>query len=227
MGWVEIKGRKRRIYRWEIENAIIPPIYRLTAVSAPPLSIYLFWKSMCMYRQLWLWFTSSLGFTSKNSLNALYGLGTGFPSSFLKNWQTWSFLVRFPKLCRACSLLNCGNKSWIARCTSPLGCVSRVNRRLSKDPLLRPSLMNCILSSWFIDTIRKEWHVALQVHMAHLWQTFSCFARLFFVKVLSLIPSMCEMKELETHLIIGPLLQLASEYLQEFHYSLATSILHI
>jgi hypothetical protein len=113
------------------------------------LFIYLFLKSMCMYRLLWLWLTSSLGFTSKNSLNALYGSGIGFPSSFLKNWQTGSFIVRFPRLSQSCSLWNCGHKSWIARCTSPLGCLSRVNRRLSKDPLLRPSLMNCILSSRF------------------------------------------------------------------------------
>jgi len=108
-------------------------------------------------------------FKSKNGLNALYGLGIGFPSSFLKNWQTGSFLVRFPRLCQACSLWNYGHKSWIARCTSPLGCVSRVNIRLSKDPLLRSSLMNCILSSRFTDIIPKERHVTLQVHLAHLW----------------------------------------------------------
>jgi len=150
-----------------------------------------------MYKQLWLWLTFSLGFTSKNGLNTLYGSGIGFPSSFLKNWQTWSFLVRFPRLCRACSLWNCGHKSWIARCTSPLGYVSRVNRRLSKDPLLRLSLMNCILSSRFTDTIPKERHFALQVHRAHLWQTFSRFARRSFAKVLLLVPGMYEMKELE------------------------------
>jgi hypothetical protein len=40
--------------------------------------------------------------------------------------------------------------------TSPLECVSRVNRRLSKDPLLRSSLMNCILSSRVTDIIPKE-----------------------------------------------------------------------
>jgi hypothetical protein len=118
---------------------------------------------------LWLWLTSSLGFTSKNGLNALYGSRIDFPSIFLKNWQTGSFIVRFSRLSRSCSLWNCGHKSWIARCTSPLGCVSRVNRRLSKDPLLRSSLMNCILSSQFRDTIPKEWHVALQVHLAHQW----------------------------------------------------------
>jgi len=150
-----------------------------------------------MYKQLWLWLTSFLGFTSKNGLNALYGSGIGFPSSFLKNWQTWSFLVRFPRLCRACSLWNCGHKLWIARCTSPLGCISRINRRLSKDPLLRPSLMNYILSSLFTDTIAKERYFALQVHLAHLWQTFSRFARCFFAKVLLLVPGMYEMKELE------------------------------
>ena len=168
-----------------------------------------------------------LGFTSKNGLNALYGSGICFPSSFLKNWQTRSFLVRFPRLWRACSLWNYGHKSWIARCTSPLGCVSRVNRRLSKDPLLRPSLMNCILSSRFTDTIPKERHFALQVHLAHLWQTFSHFARRFFAKVFLPVPGMYEMKELEDSLIIKPLLQLASEYLQEFHGSLTISILHI
>jgi hypothetical protein len=57
--------------------------------------------------------------------------------------------------------------------------------------------MNCILSSWFIDTIPKERHVALQVHLAHLCQTFSRFARCFFAKVLLPVPSMYEMKELE------------------------------
>ena len=134
---------------------------------------------------------------SKNGLNALYGSGIGFPSSFLKNWQTGSFLVRFPRLSLSCSLWKWGHKSWIARCTSPLGCVSRVNKRLSKDPLLRPSLMNCILSSRFIDTIPKERHVALQVHLAHRWQTFSRFTRRFFAKVLLLVQGMYEMKELE------------------------------
>jgi hypothetical protein len=150
-----------------------------------------------MYKQLWLWLIFSLGFTSKNGLNALYGSRIGFPSSFLKNWQTGSFLVRFLRLCRVCSLWNCGHKSWIARCTSPLGCISRVNRRLFKDPLLRPSLMNYILSSRFTDTIPKEWHFALQVHLAHLWQTFSHFTRRFFAKVLLPILGMYEMKELE------------------------------
>jgi len=48
------------------------------------LSLYLFWKSMCMYMQLWLWLTSSFVFTSKNGLNALYGLRLGFQSVFLK-----------------------------------------------------------------------------------------------------------------------------------------------
>jgi len=57
--------------------------------------------------------------------------------------------------------------------------------------------MNCILSSWFTDTIPKERHVALQVYLAHLWQTFSRFAQRFFVKVLLPIPGMYEMKELE------------------------------
>jgi len=150
-----------------------------------------------MYKQLWLWLTSSLGFTSKNGLNAFYGSRICFPSSFLKNWQIGSFLVRFPRLCRACSLWNCGHKSWIARCTSPLGCISRVNRRLSKDSLLRPSLMNCILSSRFTDTIPKKRYFALQVHLAHLWQTCNHFARRFFAKVLLPVLGMYEMKELE------------------------------
>ena len=39
MGWVEMKGRKIRFYRWEIKNAIIPPICKLAGVS---LSLYLF-----------------------------------------------------------------------------------------------------------------------------------------------------------------------------------------
>jgi hypothetical protein len=53
MGWVEIKGRKRRFYRWEIEDTIIPPIFRPAGVAhslSLSLFIYLFWKSMCMYR---------------------------------------------------------------------------------------------------------------------------------------------------------------------------------
>jgi hypothetical protein len=41
MGWVEMKGKKRRFYRWEIKNAIIPPICRPAAVPLS-LSIYLF-----------------------------------------------------------------------------------------------------------------------------------------------------------------------------------------
>ena len=161
--------------------------YHLYVGQLECLSLFLsffFKKNMCMYKQLWLWLTSSLGFTSKSGLNAFYRSGIGFPSSFLKNWQIGYFLVRFLRLCRACSLWNCGHKSWIARCTSPLGCVSRVNRRLSKDPLLRSSLMNCILSSRFTDTIPKERHFALQVHQAHLLQTFSRFALHFFAKVL-------------------------------------------
>ena len=167
-----------------------------------------------------------LGFTSKNGLNALYGSGICFPSSFLKNLQTRSFLVRFPRLWRACSLWNYGHKSWIARCTSPLGCVSRVNRRLSKDPLLRPSLMNCILSSRFTDTIPKERHFALQVHLAHLWQTFSHLHDVSLQKCFYLFKACMKWKNWRTHLILEPLLQLASEYLQEFHDSLTTSIFH-
>jgi len=27
-------------------------------------------------------------------------------TSFLKNWQTWSFLVRFPRLCQACFFMK-------------------------------------------------------------------------------------------------------------------------
>ena len=49
MGWVEMKERKRRFYRWEIKNAIIPPICRPSEVSLS-LFIYLFRKDMCMYR---------------------------------------------------------------------------------------------------------------------------------------------------------------------------------
>jgi hypothetical protein len=52
--------------------------------------------------------------------------------------------------------------------------------------------MNCILSLWFTDTIPKERHVALQVHLCK-----SSFARRFFAKVLLPVPGMYEMKELE------------------------------
>jgi hypothetical protein len=45
VGWVKIKWRKRRFYRWEIENAIIPPICRPARVS---LSLSL--ENMCMYK---------------------------------------------------------------------------------------------------------------------------------------------------------------------------------
>jgi len=62
-------------------------------------------------------------------------VGDRLPISFLKNWQTRSFLVRFPRLWRACSLWKLGYKSWIAQCTSPPGYVSKVNRRLFKDSL--------------------------------------------------------------------------------------------
>jgi len=48
---------------------------------------------------------------TKVEVSALYGSGIGFPSSFLKNWQTGSFIVRFPRLSRSCSLWNCGHKS--------------------------------------------------------------------------------------------------------------------
>jgi hypothetical protein len=57
--------------------------------------------------------------------------------------------------------------------------------------------MNCILSLRFTDTIPKEQHVALQVHLAHRLQTFSRFARRFFAKLLLPVPGICEMKELE------------------------------
>ena len=179
-----------------------------------------------MYKQLWLWLTSSLGFTSKNGLNALYGSGICFPSSFLKNWQTVSFLVRFPRLCRACSLRNCGHKSWIARCTSPLGCVSRVNRRLSKESLLMPSLMNCILShSLQIPFLKNDilhyksiWHICDRLSVVlHDVSLQKCFY---------LFKTCMKWKNWRTHPIIGPLLQLASEYLQEFHGSLTISIFH-
>ena len=76
--------------------------------------------------------------------------------------------------------------------------------------------MNCILSSRVTDTIPKERHVALQVH----------FARCFFAKVLLPVPGMYEMKELKDSPDNRTLFQLASEYLQEFHNSLTTSILH-
>jgi len=49
MGGVEMKGRKRRFYRWEIENAIIPLICRPAGVSLSlSLFIYLFWKKTCV-----------------------------------------------------------------------------------------------------------------------------------------------------------------------------------
>jgi hypothetical protein len=57
--------------------------------------------------------------------------------------------------------------------------------------------MNCILSSRFTDIIPKERHVALQVHLAHLCQTFSRFARCFFAKMFLPVPGMYEMKELK------------------------------
>ena len=47
MGWAEMKRRKRRIYRWEIENAIIPPICRPAVVSLTlslSLLFFFFWK---------------------------------------------------------------------------------------------------------------------------------------------------------------------------------------
>jgi hypothetical protein len=60
MGWVEINERKRRFYRWEIENAIIPPICMLAGVS---LSLYLFILKKHVYVQvvvivahIFLWF---------------------------------------------------------------------------------------------------------------------------------------------------------------------------
>jgi len=47
MGWVEIKGRKRRFYRWEIENAIIPPICRPAGVSLS-LSLFIYFEKACV-----------------------------------------------------------------------------------------------------------------------------------------------------------------------------------
>jgi hypothetical protein len=45
MGWIEMKGRKKRFYRWEIENAIVPPISRPARVShSLSISISLFSK---------------------------------------------------------------------------------------------------------------------------------------------------------------------------------------
>jgi len=51
MSWVEMKGMKRRIYRWEIENAIIPSIYR-PAVVLLSLSLYLFILKKHVYVQV-------------------------------------------------------------------------------------------------------------------------------------------------------------------------------
>jgi hypothetical protein len=51
MGWVEMKGRKRRFYRWEIEDTIIPPIFRPAGV-AHSLSIYLFILKKHVYVQV-------------------------------------------------------------------------------------------------------------------------------------------------------------------------------
>jgi hypothetical protein len=55
MGWVEMKGRKRRFYRWEIEDAIIPPICRPAGVShthSLSLFIYLFILKKHVYVQV-------------------------------------------------------------------------------------------------------------------------------------------------------------------------------
>ena len=173
-----------------------------------------------------MWLTSSLGFTSKNSLNALYGSVIGFPSSFLKKWQTRSFLVKFPRLCRACSLWNCGHKSWIARCTSLLACVSRVNKILSKDPLLRPSLMNCI----YLHILQIPFLKNDILHYKSIWHIYDKLSVVLhdvsLLKCFYLFQACMKWKNWRTHLIIGPLLQLASEYLQEFHDSLTTSIFH-
>jgi len=107
------------------------------------------------------------------------------------------FFYQIPRTKSIMFFMKWGHKSWIARCTSPLGCVSKVNRRLSKDSLLSSSLMNCMLSSRFIDIIPKKRHCVLQVHLAHRWQTFSRFAWCFFAKVLLPVPGMYEIKELE------------------------------
>ena len=176
-----------------MENAIILPICRPAKVSLPPSFFleHVYGEVVVIVAHIFPWFYT------QEWLKRPYRSGIGFPSSFLKNWQTWSFLVRFPRLYRAYSLWKWGHKSWIARYTSSLGCVSRVNKRLSKDSLLKPSLMNCILSSWFIDSIPKERHCALQVHLAHLWQIFNYFARHFFAKMLLPVPGICKTKELE------------------------------
>jgi hypothetical protein len=47
VGWVEMKGRKRRCYRWEIKNAIIPPICRPTEVSLSFSFSLFFFKCVC------------------------------------------------------------------------------------------------------------------------------------------------------------------------------------
>jgi hypothetical protein len=138
MGWIEIKGRKRRFYRWEIENAIIPPICRPAGVTLFFFFFFVFLEHVyvpvvVIVTHIFLWF-----YVQKQFKRPLW-VRDKLPIQFLKNWQIEFFLVRFPRLCRSCSLWKWGHKSWIARCTSPLGCVSRVNRRLSKDSLLRPS----------------------------------------------------------------------------------------
>jgi len=63
MGWVEIKGRKRRFYIWEIENAIIPPICRSVGVFLSlSLSLcFFFWKHVyvqvvMIVAHIFLWF---------------------------------------------------------------------------------------------------------------------------------------------------------------------------
>jgi hypothetical protein len=48
-----MKGRKRRFYKGEIENAIIPPICRPVRVSLSlslSLSLSIFGQNICMYR---------------------------------------------------------------------------------------------------------------------------------------------------------------------------------
>ena len=150
--------------------------------------------------QLWLWLTSSSGFTSSNGLNAFYESRISFPSNFLINWQTGSFNVRFPRRYCWCSSRKRFHKLRSSRCTSPLGCVSRVNKILSNDSLLSPSLMKFILSSRLFETIPIEWHCLLQVHRAHLWQTYSLFALLLLDYELLPSPGMYEVIEFENSL---------------------------
>jgi len=106
-----MKGMKRRFIDDKIENAIIPPIYRSAGVShslSLSLFIYLFIYLLIfkkhVYVQVVVIMAHIFPWFYIQERNALYGSGIGFPSSFLKNWQTGSFIVRFLRLCQACSL---------------------------------------------------------------------------------------------------------------------------